>query len=87
MISLALLCVVLCFPPQSILTSCRPQYYEVYRRHEVVGISILFMVIDCLGGVFSTLSLAFAEKFDVIAGVTYSMVVVSTNGFSSRSGS
>ncbi|GJE91281.1 PQ-loop repeat-containing protein [Phanerochaete sordida] len=53
-----------------------PQYYEIYRRREVVGISILFMVIDCSGGVFSTLSLVFAEKFDVIAGVTYSLVVV-----------
>lgn len=53
-----------------------PQYYEIYRRREVVGISILFMVIDCSGGVFSTLSLIFAEKFDVIAGVTYSLVVV-----------
>lgn len=35
------------------------------------------MVIDWLGGVFSTLSLVFKEKFDVIAGVTYSLVIVS----------
>ena len=34
------------------------------------------MAIDCLGGVFSTLSLVFKEEFDVIAGVTYSLVIV-----------
>lgn len=32
---------------------------------------------DCLGGVFSDLSLAFKSKFDVIAGVAYTLVVVS----------
>lgn len=42
-----------------------------------MGISVLFMTIDLLGGVFSDLSLAFKTKFDVIAGVTYSLVVVS----------
>lgn len=35
------------------------------------------MFIDMLGGVFSTLSLVFKTEFDVIAGVTYSLVVVS----------
>ncbi|EKM50492.1 uncharacterized protein PHACADRAFT_263811 [Phanerochaete carnosa HHB-10118-sp] len=53
-----------------------PQYYEIYRRREVVGISLIFMVVDCSGGVFSTLSLVFAKKFDVIAAVTYLLVVV-----------
>ena len=57
-------------PPRS------PQYYEIYRRREVVGISLLFMFIDMMGGVFSTLSLVFKTEFDVIAGVTYSLVVV-----------
>ena len=50
---------------------------EIYQHREVVGISVLFMAIDLLGGVFSDLSLAFKEHFDVIAGVTYSLVVVS----------
>ncbi|KAI0731363.1 PQ loop repeat-domain-containing protein [Earliella scabrosa] len=54
----------------------RPQYYEIYKYKEVVGISILFMLIDMAGGVFSDLSLAFKEEFDVVAGVTYSLVVV-----------
>lgn len=34
------------------------------------------MTIDLLGGVFSDLSLVFKPKFDVIAGVAYSLVVV-----------
>lgn len=34
------------------------------------------MLVDMLGGVFSDLSLAFKEDFDIIAGVTYSIVVV-----------
>ena len=29
-----------------------PQYYEIYRHGEVVGISIPFMAVDCLGGKF-----------------------------------
>ena len=35
------------------------------------------MLVDWSGGVFSVLSLVFKEKFDIIAGVTYSAVVVS----------
>lgn len=35
------------------------------------------MTIDLLGGVFSDLSLVFKPRFDVIAGVAYSLVVVS----------
>ncbi len=34
------------------------------------------MAVDLLGGVFSDLSLVFKPKFDVIAGVAYSAVVV-----------
>ncbi|KAI0630547.1 PQ loop repeat-domain-containing protein [Trametes polyzona] len=53
-----------------------PQYWEIYKYKEVVGISILFMLVDMLGGVFSDLSLAFKEEFDIVASVTYSLVVV-----------
>ncbi|KAI0083937.1 PQ loop repeat-domain-containing protein [Irpex rosettiformis] len=53
-----------------------PQYYEIYNHREVIGISIPFMIIDLLGGVFSVLSLAFKSNFDIIAGVAYSLVVV-----------
>ncbi|KAI0825804.1 PQ loop repeat-domain-containing protein [Irpex lacteus] len=53
-----------------------PQFIEIFRRREVVGLSVLFMLVDWAGGVFSVLSLVFKEKFDIIAGVTYSAVVV-----------
>ncbi|KAJ7181082.1 PQ loop repeat-domain-containing protein [Mycena filopes] len=53
-----------------------PQYWEIWRHREVVGISILFMVVDMLGGIFSDLSLAYKAKFDVVAAVTYSLVVI-----------
>lgn len=36
-----------------------------------------FMTIDMLGGVFNDLSLAFKEKFIVLASITYTLVVVS----------
>ncbi|KAJ6579564.1 hypothetical protein DFH09DRAFT_1246111 [Mycena vulgaris] len=51
-------------------------YYEIYQRREVVGLSIAFMTVDFFGGVFSDLSLAFKPKFDTIAAITYSLVVV-----------
>jgi hypothetical protein len=53
-----------------------PQYYEIWKYSEVKGISIPFMAIALMGGVFSDLSLVFKSKFDVIAGVAYSCVVV-----------
>ena len=56
--------------------ACRPQYWEIYKFKEVIGISVLFMLVDMLGGVFSDLSLAFKDSFDVVAGVAYSLVVV-----------
>ncbi len=42
----------------------------------MVGISLTFMAVDLLGGVFSILSLAFKSHFDVTAAVAYSLVVV-----------
>ncbi|KIK60896.1 hypothetical protein GYMLUDRAFT_200214 [Collybiopsis luxurians FD-317 M1] len=63
--------------PVLIAISFIPQYYEIYRRKEVIGISVLFMTVDLLGGVFSDLSLAFKSgKFDVTAAVTYTLVIV-----------
>ncbi|TDL24079.1 hypothetical protein BD410DRAFT_786774 [Rickenella mellea] len=53
-----------------------PQYVEIWRLREVKGISLMFMFIDLMGGVFSDLSLAFRPEFDVIAGVAYTLVVV-----------
>ncbi|KAJ3722175.1 PQ loop repeat-domain-containing protein [Lentinula guzmanii] len=56
-----------------------PQYYEIYKRREVIGISIWFMTVDLLGKccVFSDLSLVFKSGvFDIVPAVTYSLVVV-----------
>jgi hypothetical protein len=54
----------------------RPQFYEIYKHHAVIGISLTFMAVDCLGGVFSILSLIFKRHVDVIAAVAYALVVV-----------
>ncbi|CUA67579.1 hypothetical protein RSOLAG22IIIB_07447 [Rhizoctonia solani] len=59
----------------SILLSAGPQYWEIWKRKEVIGVSILFMIVDMLGGVFSALSLVFKETFDTFAAVPYLMVV------------
>jgi len=54
-----------------------PQYWEIYRRKEVVGLSMAFMAVDISGGVFSILSLVFKEKFDVFASIAYIVVIAS----------
>lgn len=48
----------------------RPQYWEIYKYREVIGISILFMAIDILGGVFSFLSLLFRKDLDIAGFVS-----------------
>lgn len=53
-----------------------PQYWEIYKHKEVVGISLLFMLVDIFGGVFSGASLFFRNEFDSTAFVQYMLVVV-----------
>jgi len=53
-----------------------PQYYEIYKHGEVIGISMMFMFIDWFGGVTSTISLGFKETFDIIAGIAYGLIVL-----------
>lgn len=53
-----------------------PQYYEIWKHGEVIGISVTFMAVDLLGGVFSDLSLIFKADFDIVAAITYTLVVV-----------
>lgn len=48
----------------------RPQYYEIYQLREVVGISMSFMAVDILGGVFSLASLFFRTELDRLAVVS-----------------
>ncbi|EIW69675.1 hypothetical protein TREMEDRAFT_62544 [Tremella mesenterica DSM 1558] len=47
-----------------------PQYYEIFRLREVVGISLIFLALDVSGGVLSFLSLFFRPKLDVPAFVS-----------------
>lgn len=54
-----------------------PQYYEIYKHQEVIGISLGFLATDICGGTFSTLCLIFKEKFDVVSGITFGIVIVS----------
>jgi hypothetical protein len=54
-----------------------PQYYEIYKFREVIGISIIFMTVDMLGGVFNLLSLIFKTEIDALAAISYSLVAVS----------
>ena len=51
-------------------SNCRPQYWEIYRLKQVVGISLIFMAVDIAGGLFSLLSLIFREDFDIAACVS-----------------
>ncbi|KAI0258938.1 PQ loop repeat-domain-containing protein [Gloeopeniophorella convolvens] len=53
-----------------------PQFWEIRRHRAVVGLSLAFMAVDLAGGVFSDLSLVFKHDFDVVAAVTYSLVVL-----------
>ncbi|KAG8821622.1 hypothetical protein FRB91_005033 [Serendipita sp. 411] len=53
-----------------------PQFIEIYRLREVRGISLLFLIVDISGGVFSMLSLGFKRHMDWVAAVTYLGVII-----------
>ncbi|KAJ7314425.1 PQ loop repeat-domain-containing protein, partial [Mycena albidolilacea] len=57
-----------------------PQFVEIWRRREVVGISKLLLALDMLGGVCMDLSLAFKDRFNVVTGITYTLIVVLESG-------
>jgi hypothetical protein len=54
-----------------------PQYWEIYVRREVTGVSYTFILIDMLGGLLNDLSLAFSKEFDKLAAASYTAVIVS----------
>ncbi|KAG5735613.1 hypothetical protein E4T56_gene6941 [Termitomyces sp. T112] len=62
----------------SVMLACGllPQYYEIVKYKEVIGISIPFITIDWLGAIFALVALLCRPKFDVKAGVAYSLVIV-----------
>ncbi|KAF9977395.1 hypothetical protein BGZ73_006142 [Actinomortierella ambigua] len=53
-----------------------PQYFDIYRDRSVVSVSMLFIAGDALGSVFSIISLAFRDEFDLLAAMNYVMVLV-----------
>ncbi|WRT67130.1 uncharacterized protein IL334_004096 [Kwoniella shivajii] len=53
-----------------------PQFYEIWKFKEVLGISMLFMIVDTLGGVFSLASLFCRADLDIAGAVSYALVVV-----------
>ncbi|PPQ62907.1 hypothetical protein CVT24_006305 [Panaeolus cyanescens] len=53
-----------------------PQYWEIYRLKRVMGISMVFISIDMLGGVLNTMSLAFKVRFDYVASLPFLAVVL-----------
>ncbi|KAJ2863090.1 hypothetical protein GGH94_003833 [Coemansia aciculifera] len=52
-----------------------PEFY-VCVKDQSVEMSNLFLTLDILGGVFSTISLAFDHTFDYVASITYLVVVL-----------
>jgi len=50
--------------------------WAIMQTDFVIGISLTFMAVDMLGGIFSCLSLAFRPEFDGVAAATYVAVVV-----------
>ncbi|BGP41199.1 hypothetical protein JCM10450v2_005238 [Rhodotorula kratochvilovae] len=64
-----------------VIAGLLPQYWEVWKYKAVVGISLIFLSIDLLGGVWSLLSLVFAPPpFDALAAVSYTSVVALETG-------
>jgi len=57
-----------------------PQYYEIWKMKEVQGVSMLFMLVDGLGGLFSFLSLVFQPPLDPLLSFSYVSVVLLDTG-------
>ncbi|KAF8983027.1 hypothetical protein BGZ46_000107 [Entomortierella lignicola] len=53
-----------------------PQYFDIYRDKSVVGVSMAFIAADAMGAIFSILSLCFSDTLDILATLTYVMVLV-----------
>ncbi|KAJ1961916.1 hypothetical protein GGI12_002975 [Dipsacomyces acuminosporus] len=51
-----------------------PEIY-VCIKEQSVEMSNFFIMLDIMGGVFSTISLAFDHRFDYVASITYLVVV------------
>ncbi|KAI9274850.1 hypothetical protein EDC94DRAFT_509395 [Helicostylum pulchrum] len=54
-----------------ILGGFLPQYYEIFRDKRVIGISHLFLAMDCSGSIFSILALVFSDSMDALNLANY----------------
>lgn len=52
-----------------------PQFWEIYKRNAVIGVSYTFLSIDCAGAIFSFLSLPF-DAWDILAAISYGLLIV-----------
>ncbi|CAO1636990.1 unnamed protein product [Parajaminaea phylloscopi] len=59
-----------------ILGGLLPQYWEIYKLGRVVGISLMLLIIDSAGAVFSLLALIFKPTFDGLAAANYIGILV-----------
>ncbi|KAJ8659437.1 hypothetical protein O0I10_004802 [Lichtheimia ornata] len=63
-------------PVVAILVGFIPQYWSIARERRVEGISHVFLGMDCLGSVFSCISLAFRSEIDALTLVNYLSIAV-----------
>ncbi|CAO1638847.1 unnamed protein product [Sympodiomycopsis kandeliae] len=59
-----------------ILAGLFPQFWEIYKLKEVVGVSFVFLALDSSGALFSLLSLIFKPKFDGLAAANYIGILI-----------
>ncbi|ORY80479.1 PQ loop repeat-domain-containing protein [Protomyces lactucae-debilis] len=53
-----------------------PQYWEIYKRRAVIGVSYFFLSVDTAGAVFSFIAVALADEWDVLAAVSYGLLAL-----------
>ncbi|KAF9992108.1 hypothetical protein BGZ79_003496 [Entomortierella chlamydospora] len=53
-----------------------PQYADIYKDKSVVGVSMAFIAGDAMGAIFSIISLCFRDTLDILATLTYVMVLI-----------
>ncbi|KAI8981608.1 hypothetical protein BDF20DRAFT_862010 [Mycotypha africana] len=54
-----------------ILAGFLPQYYEIFRKRRVVGVSHIFLAMDFSGSIFSIISLVFRDVIDYLDLANY----------------
>ncbi|KAI1749802.1 PQ loop repeat-domain-containing protein [Xylaria castorea] len=58
-------------------TGLLPPYGEAWkRRGRIIGLNFVFLIMDCLGALFSLLSLVAQHTFDILGGVMYIVCIL-----------